>query len=161
MNDEFLGDELLALEDDEPPHAPPAPLVKFGVPPHQAELSPSWPPRLAFDLALGLDTEETILDRHFISPQQWDTLRTNPGFLKELVEQKRSMMENGVTFRAKARIQAEEYLLVLDRLATSPNIDPKVQLEAIRSIVKWAGLEPKEEKGEAASQQNIQININI
>lgn len=121
----------------------------------------TWPPRLAFDLALGLDSEEIILDRHMITAEQWEILKSNPLFLREVIERKKDLTDQGVTFRAKAKIQAEEYLLTIDALINDTTVDPKVRLEAIRSMVKWAGLEPKEDKEKATLNNAVQVNINI
>ena len=53
-----------------------------------------------------------------------------------------AVRKNGVTFRAKARLQAEEYLAVVDRIVTNDLINPSTRLDAIKSMVKWGELEP-------------------
>lgn len=132
-----------------------------GAPQALSPMQQSWPPRLPFELALGLDTEEDVLDRHMITPAQWAALKANPLFIREVVESKHALADKGVTFRSKAKVQAEEYLLQLDAMIHDATIDPKVKLEAIRSVVKWAGLEPKEEKEQGGAQNLVQVNINI
>jgi hypothetical protein len=124
-------------------------------------LPQGWPARLSFDVALGMDEEEDILTRHGIPPAAWAVIRDNPLFRREVGEHRRRMGEEGVTFKAKAKVQAEEYLKTLDVLVTDPVVDPRVRLEAIRSVVKWAGLEPRPESEGAGFGNAIQVNINL
>lgn len=125
------------------------------------QVVPPWTPALVFDVAMGLDGEEVIFHRHGITHDDWDHISTHPMFLKQVAQQARELGESGMGFRAKAKVQAEMYLVDIDRMVASPTTDQKVKLEAIRSVVKWAGLEPtpSKEEGSSAPQVNIQINM--
>jgi len=119
-----------------------------------------WDPRFIMDLALGLDELDTILTRYGLTEQEFDTLSKVPAFRRELALTIRDARENGVTFAGKARTQAEGYLEVLDALVYDAGTPASTRLEAIRSTVKWAKLEPKDDKNDG-NQNNSQINISI
>ena len=72
----------------------------------------------------------------------------------------RDVRENGASFRAKARIQAESYLPVVDDMIWDKEIAPSTRLDAVKSVVRWGDLEPKEKK-EQAQQTQPQINVQI
>jgi len=142
-----------AYDEDEDPDDYPAVYAPQVVPP--------WTTALVFDVALGLDAEDVIFRRHNITREEWEHISTHPMFLRQVGEQAREMGETGIGFRAKAKVQAEMYLVDIDRMVASPSTDQKVKLEAIRSVVKWAGLEPtpSREEGSSTPQVNIQINM--
>lgn len=179
MNDEWLEglqdyvteDDDLAAALDLPVDPPTTPALRIAPPPdddedgdyyhYRPETVPPWTPALVFDVALGLESEEVIFNRHGITEQEWHHINTHPLFHRQVAEQTRELSETGVSFRAKARVQAEMYLVDIDRMVASPNTDQKVKLEAIRSMVKWGNLEPApaKEEGTGAPQVNIQINM--
>ena len=171
--EDYADDDLAAALDIPPP--PPAPTtedVPFFAPgiydepeednyayQYSPQTVPPWTPALVFDVALGLETEETLFDRHGLTTDAWAHINTHPLFLRQVADQAREMGESGLTFRTKARIQAEMYLEDIDRMVASPNTDQKVKLEAIRSMVKWGNLEPvpSKEDGVGVAQVNVQI----
>lgn len=126
---------------------------------HENPLSP-WHPRLAFDVALGED-REVLYDRYNLSPNELDSLYLTAAFRREVAEHGRSIREEGVTFRQKAKVQAEMYLEVLDDIVNDVEVSAATRLDAIKSVVKWGDLEPKVDKtaGNVMPQFNIQINL--
>lgn len=123
------------------------------------QVSP-WPPKMTFDLALG-DSPETVCERYQITPEQYDRYIYHPAFRREVSEHQREIRENGVTFKEKAKVQAEMYLQDLDDLVTDTRVSPAVRLDAIKSVVKWAGFEPTKDANQTTNvpQFNIQINL--
>lgn len=119
-----------------------------------------WHARLPFDIALGED-RQALCDRYNLSHAELDALFYVPAFRREVADHTRMIREDGVTFRQKARVQAEMYLEVLDELVGSADVSASTKLDAIKSVVKWADLEPKVEKavGPVQPQFNIQINL--
>lgn len=120
-----------------------------------------WDPRLVLDLALGIEALEDILPRYALTLEEYGALVDSPLFRRELALAERDLRENGLPFRAKARIQAEAYLEVLDELVYDASTPSTTRLEAIRSVVKWGNLEPKEEKEEGANAPAVNIQINF
>jgi len=139
--------------DDLPEHDPP-----YGYHPQSV---PPWTPALVFDVALGLEGIETILSRHDLTEAAWEHINSHPLFHRQVGVQARELSENGVSFRAKAKVQAEMYLVDLDHMISSPTTDQKVKLDAIKYVTKVADLEPRADKTESngAPQVNIQINL--
>lgn len=147
--------ELLPVSSEPSDHQPPTP----------SAISPKttnfWDPRLILDLAIGIDSTEDILSRYGLSRKEFDSLLNSPSFKRELSATIKETRERGVTFTAKARVQAESYLEILDDLIYDVSVPHGVRLDAIKSTVKWAGLEPdnaKEDKSVGTS-VNIQINF--
>jgi len=128
---------------------PPAPLSVSS-----ASVAP-WPPRLAFDVAMG-EGQEKLLQLYALTADQLDNLFHYQPFRREVANHQRELRDNGVTFKAKARLQAEEYLLELHGIVHSPDTPPSVRLDAIKSVVKWGGLEPAPQPSASQNQQTNQ-----
>jgi len=122
-----------------------------------------WDPRLILDLAVAVDDLDDILLRYGLSRPDYNALTTAPLFRRELAMMMRDVRENGASFSAKARIQAESYLPILDDLVYSDITPANVRLEAVRSTVRWGRLDaPKNvEQEEGAKQPMINISINF
>jgi len=106
-----------------------------------------WSDRLAFDVALCLegsgDTLDEIKDRHKIDANDLMVFNRDNVFLKRVEAYREEVREKGLTFRLKARAQAEELLTTSYMLIHDPSVSPAVKADLIKSTVKWAGLEPK------------------
>lgn len=130
------------------------------IPMVQPQAPSPWHARLPFDIALGED-QQLLCDRYNLSPSELETLYYVPAFRREIADHVKSIREDGVTFRQKAKVQAEMYLEVLHQIVTDEDVSPATRLDAIKSTVKWADLEPKIDKAAQSSmpQFNIQINL--
>jgi hypothetical protein len=69
--------------------------------------------------------------------------------------------EKGITFKLKARAQAEELLTTSWLLIHDPVVSPAVKADLIKSTVKWAGLEPKDSPETANAGGGVKITINL
>lgn len=124
-----------------------------------------WTDRLAFDVALCLEGSGESLDeikqRHHIDASDLLTFNKDSVFLKRVETYRDEIREKGLTFRLKARAQAEELLTTSYMLIHDPAVSPAVKADLIKSTVKWAGLEPKnnEEQGGVAGGVKIMINL--
>ena len=121
-----------------------------------------WDPRLILDLALGVEDLDSVLPRYSLTTDDYEPLAHSPIFRRELALTIRDVRENGLPFKAKARVQAEAYLEVLDELVYSDGTPASTRLEAIKSTVAWGGLIPKESKEDSqtnATQINVSINF--
>ncbi len=124
-----------------------------------------WNDRLAFDIALRLEGSGEELPeiclRHNILTQ--DILRFNkdPVFRGKVQALRDDIKVNGVTFKMKARAQAEELLTTSWLMIHNPDVSPAVRADLIKSTVKWAGLEPKANEGEQAATGGVKITINL
>lgn len=124
-----------------------------------------WSDRLAFDIALALEgsgeTIDEIKQRHRIRSDALLVFNKDPVFLKQVERYREEVREKGLTFRLKARAQAEELLTTSWGLIHSPDVSPAVKADLIKSTVKWAGLELKTEEGTGGASGGVKININF
>lgn len=124
-----------------------------------------WSDRLAFDVALTLEgsgeTLQEVMGRHSIDANDLITFKRDPVFLKKVEAYRDEVREKGMTFRLKARAQAEELLTTSYLLIHDPGVSPSVKADLIKSTVKWAGLEPKNDDNSEGSAGGVRITINL
>lgn len=125
-----------------------------------------WSDRLAMDIALALERSGEPLDevllRHEISIQHLAAFNKDPLFLTRVAFLRDEVRTKGLTFRLKARAQAEELLNTSWELIHSHDVSSAVKADLIKSTVKWAGLEPTPASGvggEANTGVSITINL--
>lgn len=125
-----------------------------------------WNDRLAFDVALTLEgsgeTLQEIMGRHNITANDILAFNSDPIFLKKVEHYRNEVRDKGLTFKLKARAQAEELLTTSWLLIHDPAVSPAVKADLIKSTVKWAGLEPKQEMVTPEGGANgVRITINL
>jgi hypothetical protein len=124
-----------------------------------------WSDRLAFDIALALEgsgeTLDEIKQRHRIRSDDLLVFNKDPVFLKKVEHYRGEVRDKGLTFRLKARAQAEELLTTSWGLIHSPEVSPAVKADLIKSTVKWAGLEVKTDEWTGGATGGVKININF
>ena len=124
-----------------------------------------WSDRLAFDVALTLEgsgeTLQEVMGRHSIDANDLIMFKRDPVFLKKVEHYRDEVREKGMTFRLKARAQAEELLTTSYLLIHDPGVSPAVKADLIKSTVKWAGLEPKNDDNSEGAAGGVRITINL
>ena len=125
-----------------------------------------WSDRLAMDIALAIEGSGEALDdvmlRHNIDMDDLGRFNSDPLFLKKVGHLREEVRTKGMTFRLKARAQAEELLTPCWTLIHSREVSAAVKADLIKSTVKWGGLEPtKELAGADGSQGGVSITINL
>jgi hypothetical protein len=124
-----------------------------------------WSDRLAFDVALLLensgDTLDELLKRHRLTPENLLSYKKDPVFLRQVDQYRDEIQTKGVTFKLKARTQAEELLLTSWDLIHHPEVSAAVKADLIKSTVKWAGLEPKGDFPTENGGGGVRITINL
>ena len=97
-------------------------------------------------IALGMEDELIVASRHGMSVEEYTELAAQPWFQLQ-VQMKRSEYEkNGVTFKAKAAWMAGDLLDKVYLSAASTDASLSQKHEVLKTLIKAAGLEPKEEK---------------
>lgn len=123
-----------------------------------------WTDRLAFDMALLLEgsgeTATEVVARHGLSANELLVIQGDPVFRRKIKAYRDDIKNKGMTFRLKARAQAEELLTTSWLLIHDPAVAPSVKADLIKSTVKWAGLEPKNE-AEISTGGGVSITINL
>jgi hypothetical protein len=124
-----------------------------------------WSDRLAFDIALTLEgsgeTLQEVMTRHKIASSDIINFNADKVFLKKVEHYRGEIQEKGLTFKLKARAQAEELLTTSWMLIHDPAVSPAVKADLIKSTVKWGGLEPKTEVGTEGGTGGVRITINL
>ena len=124
-----------------------------------------WSDRLAFDIALTLEGSgeplSDIIKRHNITSSDILTFNSDPVFLRKIEHFRTEVREKGITFKLKAKAQAEELLTTSWLLIHDPGVSPAVKADLIKSTVKWAGLEPKDSQDSVQAGGGVKITINL
>ena len=103
--------------------------------------------RLAYELALKLDDSAVIFQRHgYTGEQALALLETGefPALLERVVQEVR---EKGLSFRAKARVMAEDLLQHGYEIATDDQASSAVRADLIQWMARVADLEPAKKDG--------------
>lgn len=126
-----------------------------------------WPPTLALELAMRVDTTPNICRAYGIERERWKEIAANPVFIAELAGAVEALRQDGMAFKARAGLQALELLKASWALIHAPATPPNVKADLIKSTVDWAGLNASKDKGPGIGVQggvvngfhiNIQIN---
>jgi hypothetical protein len=124
-----------------------------------------WTDRLAFDVALMLEnsgeTLQEVMERHHITADDILRFNADPVFLRKVGDYRTEIRDKGLTFRLKARAQAEELLTTSWVLIHDPAVSPAVKADLIKSTVRWAGLEPKNDVTTELPAGGVKITINL
>ena len=97
-------------------------------------------------VALGLEDELIVASRHGLSVEQYQELAAQPWFQLQVQVKRSEYEKNGVTFKAKAAWMAGELLDQVYVTAASGDASLSQKHEVLKTLIKAAGLEPKEEK---------------
>lgn len=118
-----------------------------------------WQNTLVIDVALGVDYD-TICEAYGLQYPQLQQIMEEPGFKNRLGKLRDDMAKEGVSFRMKAQMQAEEYLKTSFQMVHNEDIDPKVRAKLIGDTVRWAGFDTAA-NAEAAAGSGISVTINL
>lgn len=120
-----------------------------------------WPPTLPIEIALKTAPLNDIRDAYGYDEAEWRSLRYNPDFLSDLAAAVQMVREEGMSFKLKARLQAEELLKTSWRLIHAPidEVPSSVKADLIKATARWAGYDAKDNSGGQANNLNIQINL--
>ena len=125
-----------------------------------------WPPTLPIELALKTASPNELRVEYGYGVEEWNALRGNPVFLKELAGACELVRQEGMSFKLKAKLIAEENLKEVFRMTRDPLCPAAVRGKLIELTARWAGFDPRT-NGEdavaagalAANTLNIQINL--
>lgn len=122
----------------------------------------AWPASLPIELALKTAAPQDLKDHYGFNDEEWTALRQNPVFIKELTDACDLVKQEGMTFRLKARLQAEALLETSWRLIHAPGseVPANVKADMIKTTFRVAGFDNKEGvQGGNGTALNIQINL--
>ena len=124
----------------------------------------AWTNVVAFELALilegGGETVQDLLTRNNINAVQFAEFANDKIFEKTVQDYREEIRTKGLTFRLKARAQAEELLKTSWILIHSIDTPAAVKADLIKHTVKWGDLEPKNTSVESST-GGVSITINL
>lgn len=127
-----------------------------------------WPPTLPIELALKTASPAELQREYGYSDEEWAKLPTNPTFMRDLAGACELVRQEGMSFKLKAKLIAEENLKQVWKMVhdTSVNQPPAaVKGKLIELVARWAGFDPRTIPEGAiggpvgANTLNIQINL--
>jgi hypothetical protein len=121
-----------------------------------------YPATLPIEVALHETPLQELKAEYGFTDEEWSALPHNPQFISDLKAAKDMLKKEGMSFRAKARLQADELLKrswILIHSSTE-QVPPSVQADLIKATMRWAGYDNKEAvAGGQTNGFNIQINL--
>lgn len=119
-----------------------------------------FPPMLPIELALKIAPVPDICGHYGISKDQFAAIIAHPVFIKAYQEAVESLKVDGMSFKMKARMQAEGFLATSFAMVTNPATSDAVRADLIKNTVRWAGYDAKAADVAGGGQSfNIQINL--
>lgn len=128
-----------------------------------APLKRKWDDRFALDLAMNLegsgDDLSTLLDEYKLTQDELIEFTADPLFDRRVQEFRTQLKEHGLTFKLKAKAQAEILIDTSFDLIHQPEVSPAVKADLIKWTAKMAGFETQDKNADAG--KGVQINIHM
>ena len=121
-----------------------------------------FPPMLAVEVAMQTAPIEEIFQGYGLTISDYEALIQDPIFLRAIKTAKEQLQEEGMSFKIKAKLQAEELLKKSWAMIHDVTTPHNVRADLIKSTMRWAGHEPKAGGTDLSSGGTaLQININL
>ena len=129
----------------------------------EAHVTLDVPPQLIWECAAGLEDPDSIAARFGFTDAKWERLKQWPPFIHAVQNQRAEFERNGMTFRLKAGLMAEEMMSQMFKQAIANDTSIMQKLSVFNSLVDVAGLKPDKKavdtNVQAAPKFSITINI--
>lgn len=126
-----------------------------------APLKSRWDDRFALDLAMTLEGSGSKMDQlladYRFTEDDLIAFSAEPLFAKRVEFYQSQLRENGVSFKLKAKAQAELLLDTSWNVIHTDDVSPAVKADLIKWTAKMAGYEPQKES--TADTGGVKINI--
>lgn len=104
---------------------------------------------------------EDLLGTLDLDEDEFIDLTKDPTFKVQVKKFCKELRENGMSFKLKLGIHVEDALIELHRLLKDADTPAAIKVKIVENFVKWAGLEPKEDKNALqAAGTRFSINFN-
>jgi hypothetical protein len=127
-----------------------------------------YPPSLPIELALREHPKRVILEAYKLTEEDWDRIRQDPLFVKDLEARVIELQSDGVSFKMKARLQSEEYLKKLWKIAENrqENGDPAdypvaTRADVMKFVIRAAGLDGSKDQAANAAVVGNALSITL
>lgn len=128
--------------------------------PTDARQRPEWSSHLALDVAMGTSVD-AILEAYELQMHELAAIKQDPQFVAQVGRVRKDLEKEGMSFRMKAQIQAEQYLTNSWEMVHDGDIDPKVRADLIKSTMRWAGYDAPAGAGTAGAGAGFSVVINL
>jgi len=119
-----------------------------------------YPATLALEIAMRTSGTRAVCEAYGITEEEWELIRHDPTFLDDLQRAVDMLKEEGMSFKVRAKLQAEELLKTSWRMIHNPHTPPNVAADLIKSTIRWAGHEAAA-SATAAPGSGFSINIHF
>lgn len=106
----------------------------------------TFDPRIAYEIALGIDKPAGVFEKYGYSHERAAALVAVPVFIATIKKYQEEILAGGISFKLKAKIQAEDLLSHSYIIATDPEAPMAVRADLIKWTARMADLEPKNDK---------------
>ena len=129
----------------------------------EAHVTLDVPPQLVWECAAGLEDPDSVAARFDFTGQKWERLKQWPPFIHAVQAQRAEFERNGMTFRLKAGLMAEEMMSQMFKQAIANDSSIMQKLSVFNSLVDVAGLKPDKKQVDTgvATAPKFSITINI
>jgi hypothetical protein len=108
-----------------------------------------------------LEDPDSIAARFNFEGAKWERLKQWPPFIHAVQNQKAEFDRNGMTFRLKAGLMAEEMMTQMFKQAISNDSSILQKLSVFNSLVDVAGLKPDKKAVDPSAQTAPKFSITI
>lgn len=127
----------------------------------EAHVTLDVPPQLVWECAAGLEDPDSIAARFGFEGAKWERLKQWPPFIHAVQNQRAEFERNGMTFRLKAGLMAEEMMSQMFKQAIASDTSIMQKLSVFNSLVDVAGLKPDKKAVDANAQAAPKFSITI
>lgn len=118
-----------------------------------------FPPMLPVELAMGISTPAVVCAAYGITKDEFALLAQHPLFIKAYQNAVESLNQDGMSFKIKAKMQAEDFLATSYQMVKNAETSDAVRADLIKHTVRWAGWDAKAAEAAPGNGFNIQINL--
>jgi hypothetical protein len=125
----------------------------------------TWPVTLPIELALKTAEPADLRIEYGYTVDEWNALPKNPTFMKDLAAAIEMVRQEGMSFKLKAKLIAEENLKEVFKMVRESHgvVPPAVKGKLIELTARWAGFDPRTTQdgviGGTGTSLAIQINL--
>lgn len=119
------------------------------------------PPQLVWECAAGLENPADVAARFGFEGDKWERLSQWPPFITAVQTQRAEFERNGMTFRLKAGLMAEEMMNQMFKQTLSADSTILQKLSVFNSLVDVAGLKPDKKAVDTTASAAPKFSITI
>lgn len=123
-----------------------------------------FPPTLPLEVAMKQAPIKSICEAYGITREAWREIAVDPTFVATVQMWREELQKDGVSFKIKARLQAEELLKTSWNMIHGPDdvVPANVKADLIKFTIRAAGLDgSKDQANGGGNTTAMQININL